>query len=703
MSLITFSNGVFADADDVNANFTYVEGIAGGSLAGQFAQDTDTTAGLVFGYAAGNFRNDNTITAIAAGTVTLTDDTTNYVEVAAAGVTTNTTGFTSGKTPLFVATTADGAITTVVDKRAVAFMSNAPGDMTKAVYDTDSDGIVDAAAAAPWDGITDKPTSFTPSAHASSHAISGADEIAVDTSQITTGTMAVARLPVMGGASSIAGGTAGAVPAPAAGDDQKVLYGDGTYRVAPGADGTVSSVNTRTGDVELDSSDVGLDNVDNTADADKPISDLTQAALDAKQDEFGIQTANRIFSGPSSGSAAAPTFRSLVPADLPTGISAANIADASISNTEFQYLNGVTSNIQDQIDGISGGATAIDDLSDVTITTPTTDQVLTYNGTAWVNDDATGGASAIDDLTDVVITSATTGQVLTFDGTDWVNDDATGGTALSISSITSSATPSVDVDTYNWLEITALAEDATFAAPTGTPTNGQMLGYRITDDGTARLLTWNSIFNGANNNNLPETTTISEALYLLYRYNGATSEWDLIASPAGQDGADGADGTNGTNGTNGTDGAGYGGTSTTSLTIGTGSKAFTTQAGLAYIAGSRVRAISDANSANWMEGDVASYSSTTLTLTVDVVGGSGTLADWSFTIAGEKGADGADGTGTTISVSDGTTTTSSVDTIEFSGATVTDNSDGSVTVAVTGGGSSVTLNAQTTMFTQVFS
>ena len=42
--------------------------------------------------------------------------------------------------------------------------------------------------------------------------------------------------------------------------------------------------------------------------------------------------------------------------------------------------------------GGGGGATALDGLSDVTINTPQTNQVLKYNGSAWVNDtDATGG------------------------------------------------------------------------------------------------------------------------------------------------------------------------------------------------------------------------------------------------------------------------------------------------------------------------
>ena len=95
-------------------------------------------------------------------------------------------------------------------------------------------------------------------------------------------------------------------------------------------------------------------------------------------------------------------------------------------------------------------------------------------------------------------------------------------------------------------------------------------------------------------------------------------------------------GPTGAQGAQGNTGAGYAGASTTSLAIGTGAKTFTMDAaGYAYVTGSRVRATSDAApTTNWMEGYVTSYSGTSLELTVDVIGGSGTYADWSFTIAG---------------------------------------------------------------------
>ena len=72
-------------------------------------------------------------------------------------------------------------------------------------------------------------------------------------------------------------------------------------------------------------------------------------------------------------------------------------------------------------------------------------------------------------------------------------------------------------------------------------------------------------------------------------------------------------------------------TSTTSLLIEVASKAFTVAASLGYVAGMRVRATSAANAANFMEGTVTSYATTVLTVAVDTIGGTGTLADWTIT------------------------------------------------------------------------
>ena len=76
--------------------------------------------GLDFAYGAGRVRDDNTINDTAAGTITLADDTTSYIQVnpATGAVTANTTGFSTERIPLYIAITVSGAVDSVTDKRA---------------------------------------------------------------------------------------------------------------------------------------------------------------------------------------------------------------------------------------------------------------------------------------------------------------------------------------------------------------------------------------------------------------------------------------------------------------------------------------------------------------------------------------------------------------------------------------------------------
>lgn len=90
------------------------------------------------------------------------------------------------------------------------------------------------------------------------------------------------------------------------------------------------------------------------------------------------------------------------------------------------------------------------------------------------------------------------------------------------------------------------------------------------------------------------------------------------------------------------------GTSTTSLAIGTGSKVFTTQAGMAFTVGRFVLVVSAANPANYMHGQVTAYSGTSLTVNVTNTGGTGTLNDWNITVSGTQGSQGPAGNITNI-------------------------------------------------------
>jgi hypothetical protein len=83
-------------------------------------------------------------------------------------------------------------------------------------------------------------------------------------------------------------------------------------------------------------------------------------------------------------------------------------------------------------------------------------------------------------------------------------------------------------------------------------------------------------------------------------------------------------------------GIGYAGVaSTTSMTIGTGSKTFTTNVSstdTAFTVGNRVRLIYDAT--NYMEGTITAFSGTSMTVNVDTTAGSGTHATWSVGLTG---------------------------------------------------------------------
>jgi hypothetical protein len=74
----------------------------------------------------------------------------------------------------------------------------------------------------------------------------------------------------------------------------------------------------------------------------------------------------------------------------------------------------------------------------------------------------------------------------------------------------------------------ALAANLTINAPTGTPTDGDKLIFRLLDNGTARTLTWNATFTVIGVT-LPTTTVISKTTYVGCIYNANNTRWDVIA------------------------------------------------------------------------------------------------------------------------------------------------------------------------------
>lgn len=121
------------------------------------------------------------------------------------------------------------------------------------------------------------------------------------------------------------------------------------------------------------------------------------------------------------------------------------------------------------------------------------------------------------------------------------------------------------------------------------------------------------------------------------------------------------------------------GTSSSSLTIGVGNKTFVTQTGEQYTVGVTLSAVSAANTANYMLGQVVSYSGTNLVLNVTLISGSGTYADWNISLTGVQGPP---GTGV-ISQAVGFTltggTTSKTLTVLDTGTAVVDNASQTLT------------------------
>lgn len=98
-----------------------------------------------------------------------------------------------------------------------------------------------------------------------------------------------------------------------------------------------------------------------------------------------------------------------------------------------------------------------------------------------------------------------------------------------VTTITSSATPTVNTDNCDIVDITALAAAITSMTTnlSGTPTVGQVLIFQIKDNGTARAITWGASFS-AKGVALPTTTVISKLLTVAFMWNGST--WGCIGS-----------------------------------------------------------------------------------------------------------------------------------------------------------------------------
>jgi hypothetical protein len=223
-------------------------------------------------------------------------------------------------------------------------ITNLPETFPPEAHTHTADQIVDFTAAveavsppADWDTLANKPSTFPPSAHG---------HVASDISDFST---------------------AAAAAAP------------------------VQSVAGRTGTVTLAKADVGLSNVDNTADLSKPISTATQSALDGKAATSHTHTASQVTDFNTAAAAAAPVQ------SVNGNTGTVTVAVPSASTATPQPLGTAAAGTSDDYsrgDHIHA-APALNDLSNVSAAAPSDNDVLVFDTATgnWVAEAAAGGGA----------------------------------------------------------------------------------------------------------------------------------------------------------------------------------------------------------------------------------------------------------------------------------------------------------------------
>lgn len=108
------------------------------SPASLYGRRQSTTSGLTWGYYGGNVLVNGVLTQIANGTLTLTASLTNYIEAepTTGAVSSNTTAFTAGRTPLYTVVAGAATVSSYTDHRLA--VPDVTGRLVKAIPDANT-------------------------------------------------------------------------------------------------------------------------------------------------------------------------------------------------------------------------------------------------------------------------------------------------------------------------------------------------------------------------------------------------------------------------------------------------------------------------------------------------------------------------------------------------------------------------------------
>jgi hypothetical protein len=363
----------------------------------------------------------------------------------------------------------------------------------------------------------------------------------------------------------------------AAGTTSQYWRGDKTWQTLPTA--PVTSVNTQTGTVTLTKSDVGLANVDNTSDANKPVSTAQATADnlrvlksgDTMTGDLGVignytlkdnATATKSYRFRTSGSsldletAGARMYFSAWDNANFTGTQhnyyAVDIYGFQATNHWYWKTSIDGTNVFDIDTGISlinvGDAAnlSLGTTTGTKIGTSTSQKLAFYNSTPVVkpSGNALSALSSLGLVATPTLASSDVGLGNVDNTSDATKNSATAtltnktlvqpivkGSA--VVALTDGASIATDASLGNTFTVT-LGGNRSMGNPTN-PTDGQKIIYRFKQDTTgSRTVTWGAAFRFGTDIPAPTlTTTASKTDYIGFIYNGTDSTWDCLAVTRG--------------------------------------------------------------------------------------------------------------------------------------------------------------------------
>ena len=188
-------------------------------------------------------------------------------------------------------------------------------------------------------------------------------------------------------------------------------------------------------------------------------------------------------------------------------LTASSITDVTATFTEINYTDGVTSSIQTQLNTLTSDK--------VPKTTTVNGHALSGNISVTASDVGLGN---VDNTSDATKNSASV----------TLTSKEIEPRVVSSTSYTTDTGTSLTVATADQFDVTAQAGALKLNNPGGSPVDGQKIIVRIKDNGTARVLTYDTQFR-AIGVTLPTTTVISKTVYLACIFNTADTKWDVLA------------------------------------------------------------------------------------------------------------------------------------------------------------------------------